>query len=142
MTGKYMMIDEGTYTCRPGRVRDFQEVYEQLAKPIQWPIIGEPIGFFTIDTGTLSQVVHMWKYENMADREQRRLKLSSAPGWSAYVDASMPLLSALENRILVPTSFSPLTGATLQRRKRTAPKVSLGRSWPAACTSAWPIPAP
>jgi hypothetical protein len=50
----------------------------------------------------------MWKYENMADREQRRLKLSSAPGWSAYVEASMPLLSALENRILVPTSFSPL----------------------------------
>ena len=103
-----MIIDERTYTCHPGKVKAFLEVYERLAKPIQWPIVGEPIGFFTIDTGTLSQVVHMWKYENMADREQRRLKLSTAPGWSAYLEASMPLLSALENRILVPTSFSPL----------------------------------
>ncbi len=103
-----MIIDERTYTCHPGKVKEFLEVYERLAKPIQWPIVGKPIGFFTIDTGTLNQVVHMWKYENMADREQRRLKLSSAPGWSAYVEASMPLLSGLENRILVPTSFSPL----------------------------------
>jgi hypothetical protein len=108
ITGDQMIIDERTYTCHPGKVKAFLEVYERLGKPIQWPIVGEPIGFFTIDTGTLCQVVHMWKYENMADREQRRLKLSSAPGWSAYLDASMPLLSAMENRILVPISFSPL----------------------------------
>ena len=103
-----MIIDERTYTCHLGKVKTFLEVYERLGKPVQWPIVGEPIGFFTIDIGILGQVVHMWKYENMADREQRRLKLSSAPGWSAYLEASMPLLSALENRILVPTSFSPL----------------------------------
>jgi hypothetical protein len=103
-----MIIDERTYTCLPGKAKAFLEVYERLAKPIQWPIVGEPVGFFTVEVGTLSQVVHMWKYENMADREQRRLKLSTAPGWSAYLEASMPLLSALENRILVPTSFSPL----------------------------------
>jgi hypothetical protein len=103
-----MIIDERTYTCHPGKVKAFLDVYERLGKPIQWPIIGEPIGYFTSETGILCQVVHMWKYESMADREQRRLKLSSAPGWGAYLDASMPLLCALENRILVPTSFSPL----------------------------------
>jgi hypothetical protein len=103
-----MIIDERTYTCLPGKAKAFLEVYERLAKPVQWPIVGEPVGFFTVEVGTLSQVVHMWKYENMADREQRRLKLSAAPSWSAYLEASLPLLSALENRILVPTSFSPL----------------------------------
>jgi len=103
-----MIIDERTYTCYPGKVKAFLDVYERLGKPIQWPIIGEPIGFFTTETGTLCQVVHMWKYESMADREQCRLKLSSAPGWADYLEASMPLLCALENRILVPASFSPL----------------------------------
>jgi hypothetical protein len=103
-----MIIDERTYTCYPGKVKAFLEVYERLGKPIQWPIIGEPIGFFTTETGTLCQVVHMWKYDGMGHREQCRLKLASAPGWSNYLDASMPLLRTLENRILVPASFSPL----------------------------------
>src|SRR5258708_30406967 len=107
MTGKYMMIDEGTYTCRPGRVRDFQEIYEQRAKPIQWPIVGEPIGFFTIDTGTLSQVVHMWKYENMAERYTPPHTHSSAPGPSASAEAAQPLLSAPLTHISRPNSLAP-----------------------------------
>jgi NIPSNAP len=103
-----MIIDERTYTCHPGKVKAFLDVYGRLGKPIQWPIVGEPVGFFTTDTGLLGQVVDWWKYQSMADREQCPLSLSSAPGWSAYLDAAMPLLCALENRILVPTSFSPL----------------------------------
>ena len=41
-----MIIDERTYTCHPGKVKAFLEVYERLAKPIQWPLLGDPIGFF------------------------------------------------------------------------------------------------
>lgn len=103
-----MIIDERTYTCHPGKTKAWLEIYERLGKPIQWPIVGEPIGFFTTDTGTLGQVVHMWRYESMADYETLRRKLSAAPGWSDYVAASMPLLVKLESRILVPASFSPL----------------------------------
>ncbi len=69
-----MIIDERTYTCHPGKVKAFLEVYERLGKPIQWPIIGEPIGFFTTETGALCQVVHMWKYDGMGHREQCRLE--------------------------------------------------------------------
>ena len=73
-----MIIDERTYTCHPGKVKAFLEVYERLAKPIQWPLLGDPIGFFVSDIGTLNQVVHMWRYDSMADREQRRAKLATA----------------------------------------------------------------
>ncbi|MGL4291633.1 MAG: NIPSNAP family protein [Phreatobacter sp.] len=44
----------------------------------------------------------------MADREQRRAKLAVAPGWGTYLDTGTPLLLKMENRILVPTAFSPL----------------------------------
>jgi hypothetical protein len=103
-----MIIDERTYTCHPGKVKAFLEVYERLAKPIQWPILGDPIGFFVTDIGTLNQVVHLWKYDNMADREQRRAKLATAPNWGDYLDAATPNLLRMENRILVPTAFSPM----------------------------------
>lgn len=103
-----MIIDERSYTTLPGKVKAFLEVYERLARPIQWPILGEPIGFFVTEVGTLNQVVHLWRYDSMADREQRRAKLAVAPGWSNYLDTATPLLLKMENRILVPTAFSPL----------------------------------
>jgi hypothetical protein len=103
-----MIIDERTYTTHPGKVKAFLEVYERLAKPIQWPILGDPVGFFVTDIGTLNQVVHLWKYDSMADREQRRAKLAVAPNWGDYLDAATPLLLRMENRILVPTAFSPM----------------------------------
>ena len=103
-----MIIDERTYTCHPGKVKAFLEVYERLAKPIQWPLLGDPIGFFVSDIGTMNQVVHMWRYDSMADREQRRAKLATAAGWGAYLDAATPFLVKMENRILVPTAFSPM----------------------------------
>ena len=103
-----MIIDERTYTCHPGRVKTFLDVYERLAKPIQWPILGEPIGFFVTEVGTLNQVVHWWRFESMGDREQRRAKLQAEPDWPAYLEAATPNLIRMENRILVPTAFSPM----------------------------------
>ncbi|QCK84649.1 NIPSNAP family protein [Phreatobacter aquaticus] len=103
-----MVIDERTYTCLPGKAKNFLEVYQRLAKPIQWPILGDPIGFFVTEIGELNQVVHMWRYESMADREQRRAKLATAAGWGDYLDAATPFLLKMENRILVPTAFSPM----------------------------------
>ncbi len=103
-----MIIDERTYTTLPGKVKAFLEIYERLARPIQWPILGDPIGFFVTEVGELNQVVHMWRYDSMADREQRRAKLAVAPGWGTYLDTGTPLLLKMENRILVPTAFSPL----------------------------------
>ncbi|MGL4287572.1 MAG: NIPSNAP family protein, partial [Phreatobacter sp.] len=80
-----MIIDERTYTTLPGKVKAFLEIYERLARPIQWPILGDPIGFFVTEVGELNQVVHMWRYDSMADREQRRAKLAVAPGWGTYL---------------------------------------------------------
>jgi hypothetical protein len=96
-TEEAMIIDGRTYASHPGKVKASLEDHERLGKPIQWPIIGEP--------------------RSMADREQCRLRLPSAPGGGAYLDASMPLLCVLENRILAPTSVSPLKRAMLRQRR-------------------------
>lgn len=103
-----MIIDERTYHCHPGKMASFLKVYQELAKPIQWPILGEPIGFFTTEIGALNCVVHLWRYDSMADREQRRAKLALAAGWGDYLSAATPFLARMENRILVPTAFSPM----------------------------------
>ncbi len=103
-----MIIDARTYSCYPGKVGDFMNVYTAVGAPIQWPILGAPVGVFTTDVGTLHQVVFWWKYVDMADREQRRRTLMSAPGWQDYLKTALPLFQTQSNCILVPTDFSPL----------------------------------
>lgn len=103
-----MIIDERTYTLHPGRVPDYFKLYEAEGLPIQRPILGNLIGYFATEVGTLNQVVHLWGYESMGDRERRRATMLQSPEWQAYLKKAMPLIRVMENRILVPASFSPL----------------------------------
>ena len=41
--------------------------------------LGEPYGYFVTETGDLNQFVHMWRYDSMADREQRRAAMYRDP---------------------------------------------------------------
>lgn len=103
-----MIIDLRTYTALPGKLPAFLKIYNEMARPIQWPLLGDPIGFFTTEVGELNQVVHMWRYDSQADREQRRAKLAVAPGWTDYLAQATPLLLKMENKLIVPTAFSPM----------------------------------
>jgi hypothetical protein len=60
--------------------------------------------------GTLNQVVHIWKYESMGDREKRRAAMVADPAWQAFLaeSAALGALQTQESKILVPVSFSPL----------------------------------
>lgn len=103
-----MIVEERIYTVQPGRVQDYLANYEQYAMPIQVPILGRMIGFFHTELGPLNTIVHLWGYDSMADREERRAKLARHPDWPKYLARNNPLLVKQENRILVPASFSPL----------------------------------
>jgi len=97
-----MIIDERTYTIVPGRLNAYLDVHLREALPIMRRYLGEPYGYFVTETGTLNQFVHMWRYESMADREQRRAAMYSDQDWLAYrerVGATGWILKQ-ENRII------------------------------------------
>lgn len=58
----------------------------------------------------LNQVVHLWKYESLADRERKRAALEADPDWTLYRrhSAEAGYLAAQENQILKSAPFSPL----------------------------------
>lgn len=102
-----MIVEERIYTCHPGKAPQYVQMYEAEGLAIQRPILGNLVGYFTSDIGTLNQVVHLWAYESMADRATRRAKLLSDPAWKAYIAKVQPLVLTQENKILVPAPFSP-----------------------------------
>jgi hypothetical protein len=102
-----MIFDHRVYTIKPNRLARFLETYERLALPLQRKYLGEPYGFFVSHIGPLSRVVHLWQYESLADREQRRDATEADSEWQAYrrVALEEDTLIDMENQILKPVSF-------------------------------------
>lgn len=104
-----MIIDERTYTIVPGRLNAYLETHMREALPIMRRYLGEPYGYFVTETGTLNQFVHLWRYDNMAEREQRRASMYSDPKWLAYrerIGAAGWILKQ-ENRIIKAIDIPP-----------------------------------
>jgi hypothetical protein len=102
-----MIVEERIYTCYNGKAQEYVSMYEKEGLAIQRPILGNLVGYFTSEIGTLNQVVHLWAYEDLADRTQRRAKLLNDPAWQTYAAKVRPLLLTQENKILIPARFSP-----------------------------------
>jgi hypothetical protein len=50
-------------------------------------------------------VVHLWRYTDLGDREQRRARMAADPRWQAYLARATPLLARMETKILRGTPF-------------------------------------
>ncbi len=105
-----MLLDVRTYTCRPGTIKKHIALYEKMGKLPQTRHLGQPLAYMTTETGNVNQYIHIWVYENAADREKRRAALWVDPEWVAYVEESAKLgaLEAQENRLMTPVSFFPI----------------------------------
>ena len=106
-----MIIDLRTYTVKPGKVADYLALYEREGLPVQKRHIGEPVGYFVSEIGELNQLVHIWKYESLSDRERKRAAMEADPEWTAYRkrSAEAGYLIAQKNQILKSVPFSPLS---------------------------------
>lgn len=105
-----MIIDLRIYTLKPNRMAEFVGLYKELGLEIQQKHLGKPVFWGTTIEGPLNQVVHIWSYENQADRETRRAAMAADPGWAAYLAAvaKADVLVHMENRMVRPADFSPL----------------------------------
>ena len=105
-----MIIDHRTYTFRPGTLRKWLAKYESEGLAIQKKYLGEFLGMFTTDIGNLHQVVFMWGYESLGDRETRRAAMEADPDWARFIQEiwGLDAIEAQKIKVLRPVSFSPI----------------------------------
>jgi hypothetical protein len=103
-----MIVEERTYTVKPGTVHVYYQDYDPRGLAIQTRILGNLIGYFHTEIGELNQIVHLWGYDSLAERERRRAALAADPEWHAYLKQSPDIVVKMESRILTPAPFSPL----------------------------------
>jgi hypothetical protein len=102
-----MIIEKRTYTFHPGKVQEFLALYEAEGLALHTRYL-PMIGYFVSDIGTLNQVITMWGYESMQQRDDLRAKLYADPEWIAFGPKTTPFIQKMETMILRPTHFSPI----------------------------------
>jgi NIPSNAP len=103
-----VIVEQRDYHVFTGKLAELVRLYEEEGNTLQQEYLGGLIGVFTTDIGALSTYTSLWRYDSFAEREQRRAKLHADDRWKAFLARIQPLIHTQQNRILVPTAFSPI----------------------------------
>jgi len=104
-----VIVEERDYHVITGKLNELVRLYETEGIELQRSHLGKLVGVFTTDIGALSTYTSLWAYASFAEREERRARLQADERWQAFLAKIQPLIHTQHNRILVPTSFSPLS---------------------------------
>jgi hypothetical protein len=97
-----MIYDLRTYTLKPGSVPEYEKFFgEALAVREQYSRLG---GFWHTEVGILNQVIHIWPYADMGERERLRVEGGKDPNWPPKVSH---LLETMQSEIFTPLPFTP-----------------------------------
>ncbi|SAL76321.1 NIPSNAP family protein [Caballeronia arvi] len=103
-----MFYEIRTYRIRTGAVPAYLKLVEEEGIELQKKYLENLVGYFQSEIGPLNQIVHIWAYPSLDERERRRAALANDPAWQAFAPKIQALMEEMENKIMRPTSFSPL----------------------------------
>ena len=96
-----MIYEVRTYTLRPGSVAQFEENFAKaLPAREKYSKLG---AFWHTDIGPLNQVIHVWPYESVDERNAIRAEASQDPDWPPKNPPEMYV--SLSSDIYIPAPF-------------------------------------
>ncbi|MGV1760219.1 NIPSNAP family protein [Rhizobium sp. A22-96] len=102
-----MFYEIRTYRLKNGAIPQYLRVVAEEGIAIQKAHLGNLIGYYYSEIGTINEIVHIWAYASLDDREARRGRLAADPEWQAFLPRIRDLIEVAENKIMKPASFSP-----------------------------------
>jgi NIPSNAP protein len=103
-----VIVEQRDYHAYTGKLKELVRLYETEGIEIQKSHLGNLLGIFTTDVGALSTFTSLWGYDGYDERAERRARLQADERWQAFLAKIQPLIHTQQNRILLPTSFSPI----------------------------------
>ncbi|NXX05712.1 NPS3A protein, partial [Larus smithsonianus] len=92
-----------TYDIKPSKMKEFVEMVNKYFH--LRTAHSELVGFWSVELGAMNKVVHVWKYENFAQRTAVRHALANDNDWQGkFISAALPLMEKQHNEVayLVP----------------------------------------
>ncbi len=102
-----MIVDVRTYTLVPRKMPAYLELFERYALPVMQRHGLELAGYYTSVIGPLNQVVHIWRYDSLADMERKRAARDADPEWAAFLQRTEGMVLMQDDKVMRPAPFSP-----------------------------------
>ena len=97
-----MIFEMRTYLLKPGTVAKAEEAFD-VALPGRAKL-SRLAGFWRTEVGTLNQIIHIWPYENTAERDRIRAEAVATKVWPPRI---ADFVLDMEAKILHAAPFSP-----------------------------------
>ena len=104
-----MIVDIRTYTLIPRKTARYLGLFESHALPVMKRHDLDLMGYYVSYIGPLNQVVHLWRYDSLADMERKRAARDADPAWGEFLALTEGMILAQDNKIMRPASFSPVS---------------------------------
>jgi len=133
-----------TYTLAPGNLPAYLQHSRDVGRKIRCDRYGKFEGGWTSEFGILNRYVHLWSYEDLAERTRLRQELARNEAWNTqYTPRVREFVVAQENKILLPVEgvpFKPPSDGDRHVFELRAYRTQLGRAaeWTALFAAALP----
>ena len=111
-----MIIDYRAYTMHSGGVLPFMDLFVNEGLEPQQRILGNFLGIYRTEVGPINQIIMMFAYQDLNDRQIRRDALFKDTAFLAYLAKVRPYLRDQEVRLLAPSACNPPIGDTVFTR--------------------------
>ena len=103
-----MVYELRNYQLRMGALSTYLELAENKLLPALAEHGIKPTGFWKTEIGTLNEVVHLWAFKDLNEREEKWAKWFQDPRRVEYMKTLSQVIMSQSNKILTPTTFSQL----------------------------------
>ena len=105
-----MIVDVRTYRVKPGKMPLELDLYAKRGLAPQIRHLGPPLAYLHGESGDINTLVHLWVFEDAADRTRQRADMGLDPEWQTYLKLAdeAGFLVDQRNSLMVPASFSPI----------------------------------
>jgi hypothetical protein len=127
-----MIHELRTYTVKVGSLPEVIKLSGTLSRDIRKDDYGKLEGYWATEIGPLNQVVHLWSYTDLNERQRLRAELSKNPRWtSEYVPLNRPHVVRQDIRFLVPIvgPVAPAETPNVYELRNYRTKPGAARQW-------------
>jgi len=98
-----------TYTLYVGKMSEIVKLYGEIGYPalVKGGHDKKLIGYFQSDTGTLNQLLHLWKFDDDADRRRHWAGVYANADFMEFAAKARPIIISQETKLLNAAPWGP-----------------------------------
>lgn len=96
-----------TYEVIPGKMAEIAALYKSEGATVIAAHPPKLVAYFTGDVGALNELIHLWKFDDDADRRAFWAGLYGDPRFMAFAGKLRPMFVSQKNKLMLPAPWGP-----------------------------------